>query len=93
MPGQQKQVLEYYQKNPSATMNLRGSMYEEKIIDLIKRKSKQTKKIISIEEAKEIINKRSMTNQLTASPSKKEKFKKAGKTIKSAKKKNKIRKK
>ena len=93
MPSQQKQVLEYYQKNPSATMNLRGSMYEEKIIDLIKRKSKQTKKIISIEEAKEIINKRSMTNQLTASPSKKEKFKKAGKTIKSAKKKNKIRKK
>ena len=93
MPSQQKQVLEYYQKNPSATMNLRGSMYEEKIIDLIKRKSKQTKKIISIEEAEEIINKRSMTNQLTASPSKKEKFKKAGKTIKSAKKKNKIRKK
>ena len=93
MPGQQKQVLEYYQKNPSATMNLRGSMYEEKIIDLIKRKSKQTKKIISIEKAEEIINKRSMTNQLTASPSKKEKFKKAGKTIKSAKKKNKIRKK
>ena len=93
MPSQQKQVLEYYQKNPSATMNLRGSMYEEKIIDLIKRKSKQTKKIISIEEAEEIINKRSMANQLTASPSKKEKFKKAGKTIKSAKKKNKIRKK
>ena len=93
MPSQQKQVLEYYQKNPSATMNLRGSMYEEKIIDLIKRKSKQTKKIISIEEAEEIINKRSMTNQSTASPSKKEKFKKAGKTIKSTKKKNKIRKK
>ncbi len=93
MPGQQKQVLEYYQKNPSATMNLRGSMYEEKIIDLIKRKSKQTKKIISIEKAEEIINKRSMTNQLTASPSKKEKFKKAEKTIKSTKKKNKIRKK
>ena len=93
MPSQQKQVLEYYQKNPSATMNLRGSMYEEKIIDLIKRKSKQTKKIISIEEAEEIINKRSMANQLTASPSKKEKFKKAGKTIKSTKKKNKIRKK
>jgi len=93
MPSQQKQVLEYYQKNPSATMNLRGSMYEEKIIDLIKRKSKQTKKIISIKEAEDIINKRSMTDQSTSSPLKKEKFKKAGKTIKSAKKKNKIRKK
>ena len=46
MPGQQKQVLEYYQKNPSAAASLRGSIYEEKIINLIKQKSKQTKKII-----------------------------------------------
>ena len=30
MPGQQKQVLEYYQKNPSATASLKGSIYEEK---------------------------------------------------------------
>ena len=30
MPSQQKQILEYYQKNPSATTNLRGSIYEEK---------------------------------------------------------------
>ena len=44
MPGQQKQVLEYYQKNPSATTSLRGSIYEEKIINLIKQKSKQPKK-------------------------------------------------
>ena len=36
MPSQQKQVLEYYQKNPSATASLRGSIYEEKIINLIK---------------------------------------------------------
>ena len=44
MPGQQKQVLEYYKNNPSATVSLRGSIYEEKIINLIKEKSKQTKK-------------------------------------------------
>ena len=44
MPGQQKQVLEYYQKNPSAATSLRGSIYEEKIINLIKEKSNQTKK-------------------------------------------------
>ena len=44
MPNQQKQVLEYYQKNPSATTSLRGSIYEEKIINLIKKKSKQIKK-------------------------------------------------
>jgi len=40
MPGQQKQMLEYYQKNPSAAASLRGSIYEEKIINLIKQKSK-----------------------------------------------------
>ena len=44
MPGQQKQVLEYYQKNPSATASLRGSIYEEKIINLIKTKIKANKK-------------------------------------------------
>ena len=44
MPGQQKQILEYYQKNPSAAASLRGSIYEEKIINLIKEKSKETKK-------------------------------------------------
>ena len=56
MPGQQKQVLEYYQKNPSATVSLRGSIYEEKIINLIKEKSKKTKKILSTKEAEELIH-------------------------------------
>ena len=30
MPGQEKMVLEYYQKNPSASQSLKGSLYEEK---------------------------------------------------------------
>ena len=38
MPGQEKMVLEYYQKNPSASQSLKGSLYEEKIIELIKSK-------------------------------------------------------
>ena len=38
MPGQEKIVLEYYQKNLSASQNLKGSLYEEKIIELIKSK-------------------------------------------------------
>ena len=42
--GQQKQILDYYQKNPSAAANLRGSIYEEKILNLIKQKSKKIKK-------------------------------------------------
>ena len=55
MPNQQKQVLEYYQKNPSAASSLRGSIYEEKILNLIKAKSKQTKKTISIDEAEKFL--------------------------------------
>ena len=93
MPGQQKQVLEYYQKNPSAAISLRGSIYEEKIINLIKQKSKQTKKTISIKEAEEIIKVHSMIEKPSKLSSKKEESKKAKKTIKSSKNKKKIRKK
>ena len=94
MPGQQKQVLEYYQKNPSAMMSLRGSIYEEKIINLIKQKSKQAKKTISIKEAKEIMKVHSMVDQSSElSSKKKEESKKAKKTIKFSKNKKKIRKK
>ena len=39
MPGQEKMIFEYYQKNPSATQSLKGSLYEEKILDLIKSKN------------------------------------------------------
>ena len=55
MPGQQKQVLEFYQKNPSAAASLRGSIYEEKILNLVIEKSKQTKKIITSDEAEKIL--------------------------------------
>ena len=30
MPGQEKMVLDYYQKNPSASQSIKGSLYEEK---------------------------------------------------------------
>jgi len=55
MPKQQKQILEYYQKNPSAASSLRGSIYEEKILNLIKTKSKKNKKVISVNEAERIL--------------------------------------
>ena len=55
MPGQEKMVMEYYQKNPSAVASLRGALYEEKIIKLIKKKIKLNKKIVSLKEAEEII--------------------------------------
>ena len=89
MPGQQKQVLEYYQKNPSAAASLRGSIYEEKIINLIKGKSKQTKKTISLKEADLLIEAQHRSHEHF----KEEESKTLKKTVKSLEKKKKIRKK
>ncbi len=55
MPGQEKFVFEYYQKNPSATQHLQSSIYEEKIINFIKSKIKLTKKELTIKEAEKMI--------------------------------------
>ena len=55
MPGQEKMVMDFYQKNPSALASLRGTVYEEKIIDLIKTKAKPNKKEISKEDAEKIL--------------------------------------
>ena len=55
MPGQEKMVMEFYQKNPSALASLKGTVYEEKIIDLIKKKAKPNKKEITKEEAEKIL--------------------------------------
>ena len=55
MPGQEKMVMDFYQKNPSAVASLRGTVYEEKIINLIKEKAKSNKKEISKDEAEKIL--------------------------------------
>ena len=55
MPGQEKFVFEYYQKNPSATQHLQSSIYEEKIIKLIKSKINLTKKELTIKDAEKMI--------------------------------------
>ena len=55
MPGQEKMVMEFYQKNPSALASLKGTVYEEKIIKLIKTKAKPTKKELSKDEAEKIL--------------------------------------
>ena len=70
MPGQEKMVLEYYQKNPSASQSLKGSLYEEKIINLIKSKIKLTKKEINTKEAEKIISDFNKLNIDKASPQK-----------------------
>ena len=63
MPGQEKMVMEFYQKNPSALASLRGTVYEEKIIDLIKTKAKPNVKEISKEEAEKILKEHQKQDQ------------------------------
>ncbi len=55
MPGQEKMVMDYYQKNPSAVSSLRGALYEEKVLDLIKNKITLNKKNVTTKEAEEIL--------------------------------------
>ncbi|MDB3888617.1 trigger factor [Candidatus Pelagibacter sp.] len=55
MPGQEKMVMDFYQKNPSAVASLRGTVYEDKILNLIKEKAKANKKEISKDEAEKIL--------------------------------------
>ena len=56
MPGQEKMVIDYYQKNPSASQSLKGSLYEEKIINFIKSKIKLNIIEVDTKEAEKIIS-------------------------------------
>ena len=64
MPGQEKFLMEYYQKNPSAVASLRGNIYEEKIIEAIKSKAEISKKSISKEEAEKILKAENEKNMM-----------------------------
>jgi trigger factor len=76
MPGQEKMVMDFYQKNPSALASLRGTVYEEKILNLIKEKAKPNKKEISKAEAEKVL-KEAHNNDLEINDKKKETKKKA----------------
>ncbi len=62
MPGQEKMVKEYYEKNPGAIESLRGSVYEEKIIAELKKIAKVNKKEVSKEEAEKILKEENEKN-------------------------------
>ncbi len=55
MPGQEKLLMEYYQKNPSAVASLRGTIYEDKIINHMKLKANVTKKQLTKLEAEKLL--------------------------------------
>ena len=56
MPGQEKMIIEYYQKNPNAAQSLKSGIYEDKIITLIKSKIKLTEKNLSTVDAEKVIS-------------------------------------
>ena len=49
-PGQERQVMEYFQKNPEASASLRAPIFEDKVIDFIVEMADVTDKPVSKEE-------------------------------------------
>jgi trigger factor len=49
-PGQERLVYEYYEKNPAALVELRGPIFEDKVIDHILGQAKPAEKRVSLEQ-------------------------------------------
>ena len=49
-PGQEAQVMQFYQENPQAMQELQAPIFEEKIVDYILELAKVTERTVSIEE-------------------------------------------
>ena len=52
-PGQEKEVLEFYQSNPQALAQLRAPLFEEKVVDYIVERAKVEDKEVSKEKLME----------------------------------------
>lgn len=53
-PGQERQVLTYYQQNPQALAELRAPLFEEKVVNFILEMAKVSEKKVSIEDLTDI---------------------------------------
>jgi trigger factor len=49
-PGQEQQVFEFFRQNPRAADNLRGPLFEEKVIDFILELAKVEERPVTLEE-------------------------------------------
>lgn len=49
-PGQERQVLEFFQKNPNAVESLRGPIFEEKVVDFILELAQVSERAVPLEE-------------------------------------------
>jgi len=72
-PGQEKTIREYYKKNPAELTKLRGPIFEDKVMSLIKEKAKVKVKSVTKDELQKIM-----------SPKSNEKSKPRTKTVKKA---------
>ena len=54
-PGQEKQVFDFYRKNSNALMELRGPIFEQKVVDVIIGKAKVTDKHVTRDELKKLV--------------------------------------
>ena len=68
-----------YQKNPSAVASLRGALYEEKILELVKNKVTLNKKNVTLKEAEEILKTFAQKSQNTSQSNKLKKNQKKSK--------------
>ena len=49
-PGQEREVLEFFRKNPQAVDSLRGPIFEEKVIDFVLELARVTEQVVTPEE-------------------------------------------
>jgi len=49
-PGREREIIEFYQKNPEALVQLRAPIYEDKVIDFILEMAKVTDRTVTAEE-------------------------------------------
>ena len=54
-PGQEKQVFEHYRKNSNALLELRGPIFEQKVVDLIVAKAVVSDKLVSAEDLRKLV--------------------------------------
>ena len=55
-PGQEKNIRDFYQKNPAELTKLKGPVFEDKVVELIKSKGKIVTKVMSKDELLNLFN-------------------------------------
>jgi len=76
-PGQEQQVFEFYKKTPEAMMELRGPIFEQKVVEYIVSKADLPEKKVSRDEMTAILEE----SEEAESPKKKKPAKKAAKKV------------